>query len=326
MTEGPDWGPTLKRVAQVPGKSASGGKQQITEGDLFTRQAEINRRSAANLAVAHGAVDTGPDFDPWDWFSGWSGDIQTTFTEHTEAIANLEEIVAASQSTQAYLANIQDMPTCPRRDLAMFGYGTQKWIDLDDGVYCAFDDHFHRVGLTCFRPEVVTGSTQGHIYYTPIIVDRIGTLEGLRWFVGADASLFSIDYYEVALCIYNPSNGNLEKLWGSGDIKDGLPSTTSTAEAYAAFGFVTPQVTTPGQLLFFAHQQIAPGALQASRRLAAAMAPPADRPGQLLDASCYVAEDHSQGIPSSISYVSLTRINDRIPWGAVQIFALDPVA
>lgn len=322
MTEGPDWTPTFKHVEQVPGRSAAGSKQRLTEQELFERQAEIYRRQAADIAVGLGMVDTG-DNDPWDWLALFSGGINTKLTEHTEAIATLAEVAVASRATQAYLANIQDMPTCPRRDLAMFGYNTQKWIDIDDGIYCAFDDHFHRVGLTCFRPEVEIGSTEGHIYYTPIIVDRIGTLEGLRWFVGADASIFSIDYYEVALCIYNPGNGHLEKVWGSGDIKDGLPSTTSTAEAYIAFEFDPPQVTEPGQLLFFAHQQIAPGALQASRRLAAAITPPASRPGQLLDASCYVAEEHSQGIPSSISYAGLTRVDDRIPWGAVQILATD---
>lgn len=324
MTQPDSWERIFEAAQTAPGSTrqqpAKKTVQALKEEAEFAR-----RRYSADVAVGLGAVDTGDDFDPWDWLAGFSSGITTSLTENTEAIANLAEITAASRSTQAYLANIQDMPTCPRRDLALFGYESQKWIDIDDGVYCAFDDHFHKVGLTCFRPEVVIGSTEGHIYYTPIIADRIGTLEGLRWFVGADASIFSIDYYEVALCIYNPTSGNLEKAWGSGNIKDGLPSTTSTAEAYIAFEFDPPQVSEPGQILFFAHQQIAPGALQASRRLAAALAPPAARAGQLLDASCYVAEDHSQGIPSSISYASLTRVNDRIPWGAVQVFATDPL-
>ena len=246
-------------------------------------------------------------------------------TANTQAIAHLDEIAAASRSTQAYIANFQDMPTCPRKDLAVFGYGTQKWVDIDIGVYCAFDDHYHTTGVSCIRPKAQSGSSLGHIYYTPIIADRVGTIEGLRWAVGTDASVFSIDYYEVALCVYNPANGNIEKVYGSGNIKDGLPNTTTTFEAYIPFGFTEEEVqtTTPAQILFFAHQQTAPGLFQATRRLAAAINPPMGRPSQILDAACYIAEDYSQGIPSSISWASLTRENSFIPWGAVTVFAAE---
>lgn len=69
MSTDAGWGPDFKRINQVPGKQAGGGKQQITERDLQERNAEINRLRDANLAVAMGAVDTGEDFDPLEWMA-----------------------------------------------------------------------------------------------------------------------------------------------------------------------------------------------------------------------------------------------------------------
>lgn len=314
MSESGDWTPYFENVQKVPGsKHQQPAKKTYEE---VARDTEFARkRYTANVAVGLGAVDTGDDFDPLDWLS----EFGSTVTENTEAIADLNAIAAASRSTQAYLADIQDMPTCPRRDLAAFGYGTLRYIDIEGGVYCAFDDHFHKVGTTCITPGTVRGEGMGTLYYTPIIVDRIGALQGLRWFVGIDTVLNSISYYEVALCVYNPDNGNIEKLWGSGNIKDSLPSTTSMVEAYVEFDFETDQMTAPGQILFFAHQQTASGFLMVARRLAAAINPPAGRPDQLLDAACYTKDSYTQGIPSTISLASLDRENDFIPWGAVRV-------
>lgn len=317
--DGPEWQPTFDQVNKEP--SSNKPKKRLTEKDLQDRNSWIERRRNANIAVSFGGVDTGDDWDPLGWLSNWSFGVQTSLTENTDAIAELADIARASVSTQAYVADIQDMATCPRRDLAAWTHGSIKWVDILQGMYCSFDDHYHTIGTGTIVPETKKGSTKGHIYYTPIIVDRVGTLLGLRWIVGSDSSIFSIDYYEVALCAYDPTSGNILKLWGSGDIKDGTPSTTETAEAYLEFGFGTPQETTPGQILFFAHQQVAPGLLQSGRRLASSMAPPAGRPDQLLDAACYVAEEYTQGIPSSISLASLTRENRFIPWGAVRVQA-----
>ena len=327
MTEGPDWGPTFKRVAQVPGKSASGGKQQITEGDLFTRQAEINRRSAANLAVAHGAVDTGPDFDPWDWFSGWSTGLSDAITANTDAIANLEEIAAATNVTAAWVSDLEDMATIPRalvKTYALTGNSSapkfRDVLDYDSVSSSGTSEYrLHRGVCPTIRPEKVGLVSQGHIYYTPIIVDRSGTVDKMRWIVGADTSLFSINYYEMALCVYNPDTGNVEKVWGSGDIKDGAADTTTLAEVYVSMGI--SQTCTPGQVLFVAHQQTAPSLLQVTRRFAAVDQLNKARTVPLLDAACYVAEDHSQGIPSSISFASLTRENRFLPYAAVSVVA-----
>ncbi|XTP37077.1 hypothetical protein ACORG1_13045 [Mycobacterium sp. TJFP1] len=327
MTEGPDWGPTFKRVAQVPGKSASGGKQQITEGDLFTRQAEINRRSAANLAVAHGAVDTGPDFDPWDWFSGWSTGLSDAITANTDAIANLEEIAAATNVTAAWVSDLEDMATIPRALVKTYALtdnsSAPKFRDvLDyDSVSSSGTSEYrlHRGVCPTIRPEKSNVSSLGHIYYTPIIVDRSGTVDKMRWIVGADTSFFSINYYEMALCVYNPDTGDVEKVWGSGNIKDGAADTTTLAEVYVSMGI--SQTCTPGQVLFVAHQQTAPSGLQVSRRFAAVDQLNKARTVPLLDAACYVAPSHTEGIPSSISFASLTRENRFLPYAAVSVVA-----
>ena len=249
---------------------------------------------------------------------GGTSGIGNVITEHTEAIATLEEI-AALNSSPAYLADIQDMATCPRRDCAVYGEELSAYTDILAGIQCPISTHYHYLNTSVIRPEVVVGSSQGTIYYTPVIVDRIGSLKGIRWMVGPDY-LFSINYYEMALCALDISSGDVVKLWGSGNIKDGLPASSGDLnEAYIEFDFDPPQITTPGQVLFVAHQQTAPGGLQQPRRLAAAMAPNAGRPDQILDAATYLAEDYSQGIPSSISFASLTRENRFIPWGAVRV-------
>lgn len=306
MTETADWTPTFDRVSQIPGENSLKPPKNLAE-----QQAWINKRNAANIAVSMGGVDTGDDFDPW-------ASISNSWTEHTEAIATLEEI-AALNSSPAYLADIQDMVTVPRRDCAVYGEELSAYTDILAGIQCPFTTHYHYLNTSVIRPEVVVGASKGTIYYTPVIVDRIGALMGIRWMTGPDY-LFSIDYYEMALCALDLSSGNLVKLWGSGNIKDGLPATSGgLIEAYIEFDFDPPQITTPGQILFVAHQQTAPGGLQQPRRLAAAMAPNAGRPDQILDAATYLADNYTQGIPSSISFASLTRENRFIPWGAVRV-------
>lgn len=321
MTEGPEWQPIIDAVSKEP---SSKPKKRLTEQDLQDRNREINRRNAANLAVAHGAVDTGDDFDPWDWFSGWSNGITTQLTENTEAIANLSDIAAATNTTVAYVGDLEDMVSFPRSDLQILGGLSPKYLDFLDGFTfsCADASHNHGWYMSAcptIVPPKTLGSSIGDVYYTPIIVDRNGTVDKLRWVVGPDDGLVSINYYEMALCVYNPSTLNVEKVWGSGNIKDGDSDTTTMKEVAISMGI--SQACTPGQLLFVAHQQVAPGALQSPRRYAAKPQAGIARPGLLLDAASYVAQDYSQGIPSSISFASLTRENRFIPWAAVSVNA-----
>ncbi|QRZ05883.1 hypothetical protein [Mycolicibacterium austroafricanum] len=280
------------------------------------------------MAMTSGFVDTG-DNDPLDWLTDLFTGIENSITANTEAIANLETVAAAANVTAAWVSDLEDMATIPRAlvktDALTGNSSAPKFRDVlnYDSVSSSGTSEYrlHRGVCPTIRPEKVTGASEGHIYYTPIIVDRHGTVDRMRWIVGADTSLFSINYYEMALCVYNPANGNVEKVWGSGDIKDGASDTTTLDEVYVSMGIY--QECTPGQILFVAHQQTAPSALQVTRRFAAVDQLNRARNVPLLDAACYVAEDYSQGIPSSISFASLTRENRFLPFGAVSVNALE---
>jgi hypothetical protein len=317
----PDWQPTFDAVHNVPGST----KQQPAKKTVQSLKDEAERarrRQVVDVAVPLGFVDTG-DNDPWSWLS----DFGTSVTEHTDAIANLEDIAAATNVTAAYVSDLDDMATAPRFAVSVIGFSSTtgtppKYQDILGGVDVgseSFDAAHYGITPT-FRPEKVNLVSQGHIYFTPIVVDRVGTVGNMRWIVGADTSLLSINYYEMALMIYNPDTGDLEKVWGSGDIKDGVADSTTLAEVFVDMGI--SQTCEPGQILFAAHQQTAPSALQASRRMACV--PQANRPRTvpLLDAACYVAEDHSEGIPSSIDFSSLTRENRFIPWVSISVDAV----
>lgn len=327
MTETADWAPTFERVGQIPGTNSLQPPKNLAE-----QQAWINRRNAANIAVAMGGVDTGDDWDPWGWLAGWSGGVSDSITEHTEAIANLEDIAATATATPAWVTNIDDMATIPRIGVGAVAIaadntgGRPKYVDVLDGQATvtgssgagAIKYLYFGVPAT-IKPIFTGGSSKGHIYYAPIVVDRTGQLGDMRWMVGADTAIFSINYYEAALCVYNPDNGNIEKLWGSGNIKDGVASTTTFGEVVIDMGL--DDMTTPGQVLFAATQQTAPGLFQDTRRLGVAPTPNLGRADTLLDAWCYIAPNYSQGIPSSIALSSLTRENRFVPWMSVSVAA-----
>lgn len=244
--------------------------------------------------------------------------IPTTLTEHTDAIASLDTITAAMNTTAAYVGDMQDMVTVPRSLLAITGPNGQKCWDVRSPYTIVALALLRPTVLPVIYPRIYVGETKGTIYFTPIVVDRYGIIGKLRWIVGADSSIFSIDYYEIALCAYNPSNGNVEKVWGSGNIVDGIANTSDLQEVEVDMGLT--QHTTPGQVLFVAHQQVGPGLAQGARAFAAAPQGGIGRASSLLlDAACYKASEYTQGIPSSISLASLERENDFIPWSGVSV-------
>lgn len=257
----------------------------------------------------------------WPTLSDLFGDlgaIPAQLTEHTEAIASLDTITAAMQTTQAYVGDIQDMVTVPRCQLSITGPSGQKCWDVRDPYTIVALALLRPTVMPVIYPRIYVGETKGNIYYTPIVVDRYGIIGKLRWIVGSDSSIFSIDYYEIALCAYNPSNGNIEKVWGSGNIVDGIANTSDLKEVEVDMGLT--QHTTPGQILFVAHQQVGPGLAQGARAFAAVPQAGIGRPSSLLlDAACYKANEYTQGIPSSIALSSLDRENDFIPWSGVSV-------
>lgn len=248
-----------------------------------------------------------------------------TITEHTEAITNLQNVSAAMPTTVAYLGDEQQMVSVPRSQLSIgtiSGSSTPpKSRIIRDSVEFVGSGVYHHSVMPVIRPAVTIGSTTGDIIYTPIIADRRGQVEGIAWVGGADTSIFSIDFYEVSLCILNPLTGNVEKAWTSGNIKDGAASTTTLDELFMSIG--TPQVCTPGQILFAAHQQTAPGLLQTARTIGAVPQANIGRSSaERLKAWCYRAPAYSQGIPSSISFASLTLENWYVPFFGLRVGAI----
>lgn len=233
-------------------------------------------------------------------------------TGHTvsEVVTRLESVGAASPATPAYVADIQDMATVPRSQVV--GWDTHTISGC--GVVTS------QAGLPTYSPDRVftLGTASSYVDYTPIVVDRSGVVKKLRWIVGADTSVFSIDAYYMALCIYNQTTGNIEKVWDSGNIKDGVANTTTLKEVELDMGI--SQTCTPGQILFAAHMQLAPGFVQAARSFAAAPAAGIARPSSiLLDACTYRTASRQTAIPSSVALSGMTRINNRIPWVAVSV-------
>ena len=216
------------------------------------------------------------------------------------AITRLEEVAATFRATAAYVADVDDMASCPRSDLVRWdGDGNPKH--------------------PTFLPQTYAFSSTGKVYYTPIIVDRRGTVKKIRWIVGADSSIFSVDDYRIALCVYNPANGNIEKVWDSGNIKDAQANVANDIqEVYINMGI--NQQCTPGQLLFVAHMQTAPGLAQAPRSFSVKPQTGVGRPADmLLNASSYRTSNGRSSIPSSIALSSLDRDNLGIPWAAVSV-------
>lgn len=53
--------------------------------DLAAYDEQLRRQHAADIAVALGAVDTGDDFDPYEFL----GELADRIAEHTQTIASL---------------------------------------------------------------------------------------------------------------------------------------------------------------------------------------------------------------------------------------------
>lgn len=269
--------------------------------------------------LAHGLLDVDTDFPNLGAIiTALTTGVAHPITEHTEAIATLNTIATAMDTTAAYVGDLQDMVTAQRSQLRSLAGSAARSVNIVTG-FVIIGGGTLQEKCPVYYPDVTPLVSTGAIYYTPIVVDRVGDAGKIRWIVGADTSVFSIDYYEIALCAYDPPTGDIVKVWGSGDITSAEADSPTLTEVEIDMG-LTGQHVTPGQILFVAHQQVAPGLLQAPRAFAAVPQGDIARPGSmLLDASCYVAPAYSQGIPSSISLASLDRENRFIPWAAVTV-------
>ncbi|UXE03267.1 hypothetical protein SEA_SUMMITACADEMY_25 [Gordonia phage SummitAcademy] len=245
-----------------------------------------------------------------------------------EAITELQDVDPASPVTPLYAADVNDMVTCARADLVAWKVASHNH---SSGSYSASTTTGNVSGSSgstapavnavpgAYSPARQTGSSTSPVDYTPLVVDRQGKVMKLRWRAGSDDSLFGIDAYYMALCIYNPDNGNIEKAFDSGNIADGVGGTSSLTDVYIDLSTLN-QFVVPGQILFIAHQQIAPGLAQSTRSIGAKpqFSGAAARPGSLID-SWYYRTGNLGSIPSSVSLASLSRRNDCIPWYGVQV-------
>ncbi|QXN73254.1 hypothetical protein SEA_HANS_37 [Gordonia phage Hans] len=264
--------------------------------------------AVTNIVSAITGLLTGGLGDLADFFDNLGGQL----ADIEEAIADLESVAPATPVTPAYVADIDDMASCSRDDLTEYVLSGSS----QNGYTLSFR-------AAKYTPSKVTFSSVAPVDYTPIIVDRRGNAKRMRWKVGNDTSLFGIDAYYMALCIYNPANGNIEKVWDSGNIANGVANTTSLQEVSLDMALASPLVT-PGQILFMAHQQIAPGLAQQARSFACKPQPSnvTARPGQLLNSWYFRTPGNHGSIPSSVALSSLERRNDCIPWGAIQVEAV----
>lgn len=337
-----DIGHLLLQIPTLIVKAIVGGLGGlITVGSTVIEVALGALTSWANMlkSLLSGVVPSGTGEPALEWFQsggpfggifgffGVMSGLPSIVTEHTEAIANLNDITAAMGVTVAYVGDMQDMVSVPRSQTWAWGPSSNKTVSV-----FGFTVPDYGVNLdakpTSFLPHVqgYPGGSIGNVYYTPIVVDRRGIPDKFRWIAGVDSSIFSIKYYEVALCVYDPTDGKIKKVWGSGDIKDTAASTTTVAEIEIDMGLdtaVDPQIVTPGQILFAAHQQIANGIGQTARRVVAAPQGGIGRPSSmLLNAAHYRTGMYSQGIPSEIALSSLIAGNSFIPWFAVSVMAI----
>lgn len=312
MTESNDWAETFAAIK----RPAGGARIQNTRTslqDLDTWQKYQQQRAGADVAVAFGGVDTGDDFDGWGYVNQW-------VTDRIDAIANLENIAAAGSATPAYVGDLFDMVTAPRT--LMVGYGAAAGGGAGT--------HTHPIICPAMKPGYANGlgaPSIGDIWFTPVVSERTAYVTKLRWVGGADPSIFGMQWYEVALMVYNPVLGDLVKVWTSGNIKDTTAAASTLQELEVSMIDAAPgvggtgpisQQCAPSQILFIAMQQTAPGFGQSARSVGYVPQSGIGRPSTLvLDASVYIAPGYTQGIPSSIAFSSLTKNNTFIPWGAI---------
>lgn len=303
----------------------------------FTNVAQAIMDKVVDVIAAITKVANGDFDDLSDFFDGWGARL-----EQIEAsIADLESTPPTFPVTPSYVSDIQDMASCSRNacktlsisnNLSTSTASTHTHsVPSGGGTSGASGAHSHTVSgsisaswvpatYSPVRYANIIGVSQSPVDYTPVIVDRYGRVKKLRWKTGDDNSLFGIDAYYIALCIYNPTNKNIEKVWDSGNIKDTVANVSGQSREVAIDMHIN-QTCTPGQLLFVAHQQIAPGLAQATRSFGCEPLSGDARPADLapLDGAFLRTPGRYGSVPSSISAASLTRMNGWQPWVSVSV-------
>lgn len=248
----------------------------------------------------------------------WSllGGLKTQSADNAAAIQQLENLLQSAAPTPAWVSNLTDMASVPRALIIPLPTASADGGD-GDGSGSSSGSHTHSLEMQSYKPVANNsfGNSTGTVYFTPIIADRTGTIDKLRFITAPDSLLYSIDEYYLALFGYNPMNGNLEKLWQSNNLKGAIG--TSRNEAEVSLGLNS--TVQPAQILFVAHMQRQPALGGSTRRVAAVLQPNVSRPASvLLRASCYELSGQTD-IGSSYSLSSLSMQNNYIPWYAISV-------
>ncbi|QWY82451.1 minor tail protein [Gordonia phage Tolls] len=242
------------------------------------------------------------------------GGLSTQSANNAAAIQQLENLLQSAAPTPAWVSNLTDMATVPRALLIPLPTAS---ADGGEGSRFAGSFRTHGLVMPSYKPVANNffGNSTGTIYFTPIVADRTGQLDKLRFITGADSLLYSIDEYYLALFGYNPMNGNIEKLWQSSNLKGIIGS--DRAEIEISMGLSA--TVQPAQVLFVAHMQRQPALGGSTRTVAAVPQGGVSRPSSvLLRAACYELPGQT-GIAASYALSSLSLNNNYIPWYAISV-------
>lgn len=267
--------------------------------DVIAELTGMNNRAATALSTANTALSAANDAQ--------------------DAINDLSQNMAALQVTAVYESLSQhDIVSFPRFTL---GLGMSDATSSVAGHSHSYNSTTNSIGqggahshsVSREMPTVVPA--KGGVGYVPLFVNRYCKPRRLKLITGDSGwSPFAIDAWYVALCVYNPATGNVEKVWDGGDRK----SSITTAKRLHAFDMGVLGNVNPGTILFGAQLQTA-GILTSTRPLAGLWQPDlVDPSAELLTAPFYRLGGQTT-IPSSIPLTSLTPDNDTLPWMAVGV-------
>ncbi|QFG13150.1 minor tail protein [Gordonia phage SteamedHams] len=245
------------------------------------------------------------------------GGLSAQSADNAAAIQQLENLLQSAAPTPSWVSNLTDMATVPRALLIPSDITGSTGSSDGSGSHSHSSGSLKLSGCPSYKPVAnnVFGNSTGTIYFTPIVADRTGQLDKLRFITGADSLLYSIDEYYLALFGYNPMNGNIEKLWQSSNLKEDIGS--DRAEIEISMGLSA--TVQPAQVLFVAHMQRQPALGGSTRTVAAVPQGGVSRPSSvLLRASCYELPGQT-GIAASYALSSLSLNNNYIPWYAISV-------
>ncbi|AQY55633.1 minor tail protein [Gordonia phage Huffy] len=299
------------------GRVAPEGQQIVTRGSLDAETTQTGERATAyaenetrnavgSIAEAVAGIAGAGVADIRARIEGILGGLLAnteTLVEHTEAIAELAEIAeTASAITPAYVSNLDEMATVPRSSCI-------EWYQTNNTLA--------RRPLR-FKPgaQSVIG-TGGYVYYTPLPVDRVGIPDRIRYVSGGDRSWIVDDIadFRLELCVFNPDTWAIEKVTNNGNLRN--LGVNEAAELSVPLDLGESNRARPGQLLFIAHQQRAPGAIQSTREIMCAPNPEVLRGDDVLLRFAHYRTGHLSAIPSSVPLESLQGFSDHIPWFSV---------